>query len=302
MALALFAGRGDLPKAVADSLHEMPLVFALDDTPPDAVEPALTFRLEHLGRLLGELRARGVTEICFTGAVRRPRIELAEIDAATLPLVPALQRAVQPGDDGALRAIMTVFEQAGFTVRGAHEIAPDLLPPDGVLGAVEPHGAIGIERLTARRVLSDMARIDEGQACVIRGEEILAREDARGTDAMLTDLAKPRATAMPPSDDPFNWIMDQVGEVLDDAADWLSGDAAEKARLKGAGGVLVKGPKPGQDRRADLPTIGPRTIDAAAAAGLRGVVLASAGVMVLHRAEVVRRADAAGLFVSVEPL
>ena len=35
----------------------------------------------------------------------------------------------------------------------------------------------------------------------------------------------------------------------------------------GAGGVFYKAPKPGQDRRIDLPTLGPATIEAAARAG-----------------------------------
>ncbi|MFY9210674.1 MAG: UDP-2,3-diacylglucosamine diphosphatase LpxI [Aestuariivita sp.] len=301
MAQALISGRGALPAAVAAEM-EAPLVCTLMGNMPDGLEPEIIFRLEHLGSLIETLTSRGIREVCFCGAVSRPEIDIAQIDAATIPLVPVLQRAIQPGDDGALRAIIQVFEGAGFTVKGAHEIAPILLPPVGTQTQVLPDGAIDREMRLARQVLAEMAAIDEGQACVIRADAVLAREDARGTDAMLADLAKPRSALMPPADDPFSWVMDGVGEVLDEAADWLSGEAAEKARRKGAGGVLFKGPKPGQDRRADLPTIGPATIRGAARAGLRGLVLDAGGVMVLERAEVLRLCDQAGLFLTVREI
>jgi len=298
---ALIAGRGRLPAAVAAEM-DRPLICSLRGNDPDGLEPEITFRLEHLGTLLQTLSARGVTEVCFCGAVRRPEVDLAAIDAATLPLVPILQRALQPGDDAALRAIIAVFEEAGLTVRAAHDIAPGLLPPTETLSQAPADDAVRADIAAAREALAEMARIDEGQACVIRDGLVLAREDARGTDAMLTDLAAPGSRPMPPADDPFNWLMDSVGDVLDDAADWLSGEEAERARLKGARGLLYKAPKPGQDRRADLPTIGPGTVHGAARAGLRGIALEAGGVIVLERAEVIRLCDRAGLFLTVREM
>jgi len=64
-----------------------------------------------------------------------------------------------------------------------------------------------------------------------------------------------------------------------------------------AGGVLVKVSKPGQERRIDLPAIGPETIANAARSGLRGVAVEAGGALVIDRAEVARRAEAAGIFV-----
>ncbi|WP_050927783.1 LpxI family protein [Aestuariivita boseongensis] len=296
---ALITGSGALPAAVARAMDAPPLVCSLSGHTPEGIKPDLTFRLEHLGSLIETLKSRDVTEVCFCGAVTRPEIDPAAIDAATKPLIPALQRALQPGDDGALRAIISVFEEAGFAVKGAHEIAPALLPPLGDLTRKTADEGVRVESVTARAVLQEMARIDEGQACVLRGETVLAREDTRGTDAMLADLAAPRAKPLPSAADPFNWVMDSVAEALDDTADWLAGAGGEKAACKGAGGVLFKAPKPGQDRRADLPTIGPETVRGAARAGLRGIVIEAGGVIVLDRDTVIRLCDEAGLFLSV---
>jgi hypothetical protein len=64
----------------------------------------------------------------------------------------------------------------------------------------------------------------------------------------------------------------------------------------GRGGVLVKLVKPGQDRRTDLPTIGPETLRGATAAGLRGVAFEAGGTILAERDAAIAAADEAGLF------
>lgn len=283
--LALIAGRGKLPGAVAATRVEKPLVCALAGNPPDSVTPDLTFRLETLGSLIADLASRGVTEVCLCGSITRPQIDPTAIDAATQPLVPRLKEALGQGDDGALRVVMALFEEAGIAILAAHEAAPDLLLPEGVPTRAKPPAIAETEARTGALVLAEMGAADLGQACVLRGTEVLAREDARGTDAMLADLAR-----RPGSDDPVNALMDTAYDVLGGAADWLSG------RPPAGEGCLFKAPKPGQDRRADLPAIGPETVTRAAAAGLAGLVIEAEGVLVLDRAELLARADAAGLY------
>jgi len=63
------------------------------------------------------------------------------------------------------------------------------------------------------------------------------------------------------------------------------------------GGVLAKGPKPGQEMRVDVPTIGPETVRRCAALGLAGIAVLRGSTIVLAREEVRGRADRAGLFV-----
>jgi DUF1009 family protein len=67
-------------------------------------------------------------------------------------------------------------------------------------------------------------------------------------------------------------------------------------------GVLAKACKPGQELRVDLPTIGPTTIERAAAAGLCGIVGEAGRLLVLDRERTIASADALGLFVLGEPV
>ncbi|SFE07907.1 LpxI family protein [Roseivivax sediminis] len=255
--LALITGRGRLPRAVAEAQETPPLVCSLQGHAPEGLASDLTFRLERLGSLMRDLRRRGVDRVCLCGGVDRPEIRPLAFDWATLAMVPRLLRALGRGDDGALRGAIAMFEAQGFRIVAAHEAAPTLLPDPGVPTAAAP-AAAETEARKGDRVIEEMGRADLGQAAVIRGDTIVARESEAGTDALLRGLG-PNA----------------------------------------AGAVLYKAPKPGQDRRVDLPTIGPETAAGAVAAGLRGIVIEAGGVIVLERDEVIRRLDAAGLWLWV---
>ena len=289
--LALVVGGGALPAAVANAQTVPPLVCVLEGHDPDQIAVDIRFRIEHLGSLLEQLRARDVTEVCFCGAITRPEIDPAQIDAATAPMVPVLAAAVAEGEDSALRAVVGLFETAGFEVRAAHDLAPDLLPKAGVHSVTQPSAQVASDLPVAKAVSGAQGAADLGQACVVRAGRVIAREDARGTDAMLSDISGAACLG----DDPFGAMLDLAGEALDSAADWLSGPEAPKRE----GGFLFKAPKPGQDLRVDLPTIGPDTVRNAARAGLDGIVIAKGGVILLHPAEVRDILDQVGMFLWV---
>ena len=259
--LALVAGQGRLPKHLVDTADSRPLIASLARFPPDTLTPDVTFRIETLGSFLGVLKDKGVTEVCFAGALRRQPIEPAEIDEATMPFVPRMAEALKQGDDAALRTVLAIFEEAGFLVRAAHEIATDLLPEAGVLTDTPPTAADEADAERAAEVLACLGSADVGQGCVVHRRQVLAVEATYGTDWMLASLEHRPDTS--------------------------------------TGGTFYKAPKPAQDRRIDLPTIGPDTVHAAADAGLYGIAIEAGGVMVLDKETVVVLADKLGLFVWV---
>ncbi|UWR20883.1 LpxI family protein [Sulfitobacter sp. S190] len=256
MTLALIAGRGDLPALVASALQEQPIVCGYEGIDVTGVDVDLTFRLETLGSLLLALGERGVTEVCFAGGLDRPALDPIKLDAETAPLVPMFMQALELGDDGALRVVLQLFEKTGFSVRGAHELAPDLVAKGGVYSDQWPDAGMRADAEIAAQHILDQSPRDVGQACVVGGERVLAMETASGTDKMLSGLP----------------------------------GAAREARA-----ILFKGPKKGQTMKIDMPTIGPETLDAAAAAGLAGVVVDAGDVLVLHADQCAARADAHGL-------
>ncbi|RYH08546.1 LpxI family protein [Tropicimonas sp. IMCC6043] len=264
--LALIAGNGRLPELLAERWRQAgrELMVCAYSGAPEAVPPDIRFRLESLGGLVRRLRREGVHEVCFAGGITRPKLSLRYLDFPTLLLVPRLVRALGKGDDGALRELIALFEENGMAVRGAHEILPELLPEPGVPTRAQPGPEDRKDAARGEAIVTAMGAADVGQACVVARRQALAIEAMPGTDWMLASL-RHRPDGLP------------------------------------EGGLLFKAPKPGQDRRVDLPTIGPATIRAAGEAGLRGVVIEAGGVILLDREAALEAADAAGLFLWVRP-
>ena len=233
-----------------------PLVYALDGFAPSV--PATPFRLERLVPFLDTLIEAGVDRVTFAGAVRRPRLDPEAFDPRTAQLVPRILTAMQSGDDAALRTVLDIFEEHDLTICGVEQIAPRLIPAAGILTG-EPSDADRRDAARAAEILAQTGHLDLGQGVVVAQGLCLALETLPGTRAML-DFA------------------------------------AAHADLKRGRGVFYKAPKPGQDRRIDLPTLGPDSVDQAAAAGLAGIAWQAGSVILLDRDEAVRRAKAAGLF------
>ena len=179
MTLALVAGRGDLPALVAAGAQTPPLVCGYEGIAISGLDAELTFRLETLGTLLLELGNRGITEVCFAGALARPALDPSKLDAETAPLVPLFMEALKSGDDGALRVLLDLFEKTGFNVVGAHEIVPGLLAQGGVYGAQWPDAQMREDATVAAKHIFEMSPQDKGQACVAAKGRVIAMEDAR---------------------------------------------------------------------------------------------------------------------------
>ena len=264
---AIIAGRGRLPMLLCEALEAAGAAPVLAELEGFAVEgagarPVERFRVERLVPFLDRLHDLGVVRVAFAGAVQRPRLEPALFDARTAALVPRLVAAMQAGDDATLREVIALFEEAGFAVAGAAELVPELVPGPGVLGAHAPAEADATDAARAADIVAALGAVDVGQGAVVARGLCLAVEALPGTDAMLAALA-----ALP-----------------------------RPALLPRPAGLLYKAPKPGQDRRIDLPALGPATVAAAVAAGLAGIAFEAGGTLLLDRTEAVAAADAAGLF------
>lgn len=262
MRTAIIAGEGRLPAALAAGMAEPPLVAAMDGSAPEGLTVDLRFRVERLVPFLRALERDGVGQVIFAGAVTRPRLDPALLDEATASLLPRLMAAMAAGDDATLRVVIELFEESGFSVVGVEAIAPALLPGAGVLaGSVTPRDEADAARAAA--IVAALGAVDVGQGAVVAQGLCLAVEALPGTDAMLAEVAG-------------------IGALRPDPA---------RGR-----GLFYKAAKPGQDRRIDLPTIGPETLRGVAAAGLGGVAFEAGSVICLDLPEMVRLAGGLGLF------
>ncbi len=269
--LGIIAGGGELPIAIAEAaLGEGRPVFLLGLqglARPENLRnfPHAFVSLGEVGKALRLLRDAGCSEVTLAGKVPRPQFREIKLDARAALLLPKVLAAALRGDDALLRAVVSIFEKEGLRVIGSAEAARDLLAPAGHLGEYEPTEQEFEDIAKAREVVRAMGTLDIGQAAVVCEGLVLAVEAAEGTDEMLRRVA--------------------------DLPETVRGTSEHRR------GVLVKAPKPHQERRVDLPVVGIATVELAARAGLSGIAVEAGSALIVTRRMVAEAADYHEIFV-----
>jgi DUF1009 family protein len=268
--LAIICGGGSLPYTVADAAlrkGRRVLLFALSglaDPRRVCAYPHHWASITQFGRFKKLAHAAGCRDVVMIGSVARPPIWRLWTDFATLLLLPRVVPLFRGGDDHLLSGVIAIFAEYGFRLLGAHDVAPEILIPEGVIAGRAPNERERSDIARGLALLRATGPFDVGQAVVVADQYVLAVEAAEGTDAMLARVADLR----------------HQGRV----------------RTPTGAGVLIKAPKPRQDLRVDLPSIGPKTVEGAARAGLAGIAVVAGSAIVAEVDRIAAVADRAKVF------
>lgn len=263
--LGIIAGKGLLPQKIIEACNREQRDFFViaikGQTDKSLVKdvPHKWFKLGQTEDTIKTLKSENVTDIVMGGGINRPGIFDIKPDLRTMQIIADVGLA-SLGDDALLKAISAELEKEGFNIVGAHNIAPEIITPSGCLTKKVPNENHKLEIEEAIKVTKTLGALDVGQAAIVQQGVVIAVEAVEGTDAIIDRYKKHKYNS-------------------------------------GYRGVLVKSSKPNQDKRLDLPTIGPRTIRNAYKAGLVGVAVEAGASIILEQEEVIRLADKLGLFV-----
>jgi DUF1009 family protein len=269
--LGLIAGGGALPLKLAEHCRDQGRPYFVMRLrgfaePELAAHPGADAGIGEIGRIARLGKEAGCEALCFAGMVKRPDFAALKPDMRGLAALPGAIRAARQGDDALLRFLMGEFEKEGFVIEGAHEVMGELTLPLGPIGRHAPADLHQPDITRALAAAKAIGALDIGQGAVSCDELVLALEAQEGTDAML-------------------------GRIIELPAAVRGAPGALR-------GVLAKAPKPIQEERVDLPTIGVATVEAAHRAGLAGIVGVAGKMLVVDREATAAAADRLGLFVA----
>lgn len=260
--LAIVAGGGELPWLLREACQKQgrdSLFLALNGEVEEnrLPEPDGWLKLGSWGENLDFLHFNGIKDLVFAGSVRRPDLKNLNPDSRGVRFLAKLGLAWF-GDNSILTSVLKELEQEGFRVISPDSLLDNFLAREGNYSRNGPSATDWKDIRRGMDVIWTIGGKDIGQAVVIQQGIVLAVEAAEGTDEMLRRCKN-------------------LGE-------------------HGAGGVLVKFPKPGQDRRIDLPTVGVETVKMVKQAGLAGIAVEAGGALVIDSDETTRIADEKGIF------
>ena len=269
--IGIIAGSGAFPLEIASSIQRAgnaPFIVGLRGFAERGVRsfPHLTADMLDPHLILDALRSQGIKKVVLAGGVARPGPMALFSIYTFFRNREELRRIVSGGDDRILRGVVRLFNEEGFDVLGVDEVAPDLLAPLGSIGNVKMSVDSEADIELALQCLASMGKFDFGQAVVVGGGRVLAIEGPEGTDSMLQ----------------------RVKELQKN----------RRVSLEKPSAILVKASKLAQDRRVDLPAIGPKTVQSATKAGLIGIAVVAHDVVLVERERLIRDADRSGIFVA----
>lgn len=261
--IALLAGKGDLPRLLIEIFQSQKRPFVVlafkGQTDEGLVKniPHIWLHFGEAGKALHYLKEHKIQEIVMAGAISRPTLSEIRPDWEGVKWLAKIGTKAL-GDDGLLKLVIRILEEKGYRIVGPDDILETLLIPEGLLTEQPPDEQAWRDIGRGVEVLSALSSADVGQAVVVQEGLILGVEAIEGTDALI--------------------------------------DRAGSLQRPGLGGILVKIAKRQQDKRADLPTIGPETIRKAAKAGLRGISVEAHRTLLLNQEEVLKLTEESGLF------
>ncbi|MFZ8881628.1 MAG: LpxI family protein [Paracoccaceae bacterium] len=260
--LAILCGDGQLPLLLQNELPEA-LCVVFEGMPHQLAEGSFTkAKFEKLGGLFDVLKDKGIVRILMVGSMSRPSLNIVEFDPFMKSIGPTLSGMMSEGDDHLLRFVIGLFHAQGFQIVGAIDVLPELVAQPGAIVTGWTDRYLNDLR-KADKILSALAEADVAQAVVVEGGMVLGIETLQGTDALLDFVQK----------------------------------TDRKLRNRDQKGILVKRPKLGQDLRVDIPSIGPKTIEQVAKAGLAGIIISPKAVLLIERDRLIELAQRLGVFI-----
>ena len=259
--LAIIAGEGSLSDVIIETARKKGwnvTVFAIGDlsiTKNQSISLIEMKRLD-IGRIIKTLKSQKIKNICMVGYIPRPNnlrdyLDFQYLNPQTLSLLFKSIGILRGGDASLFKKINSLLESKGYKVIGASEIAPNLTLKEGLYSSKRV-SKVEFEDIKKAQQCAEMTGyLDIGQAVVVKNGRVLAIEAVEGTDAMLERVA------------------------------CLGGISVKR------GGVILKSAQINQDKRVDMPTIGPDTIKNIVKANLSGIAITADDVIVLDFQQVI---------------
>ena len=268
--LAIIAGGGSLSDIIIETVEKKGwnlTVFAIGDLNIAKNQDISLIEMKRLdiGRIFQILKSQKIKNICMVGYIPRPNspkdyLNFRYLNVQTLSILFQSIGILRGGDASLFKKINSLLEKRGYKIIGASEIAPNLTLKGGLYSS-KSVSKVEFENIKKAKQCAEMTGyLDIGQAVVVKNGRVLAIEAAEGTDVMLERAA-----------------------------------CLEAIRIK-RGGVILKSAQINQDKRVDMPTIGPNTIKNVVKANLSGIAITADNVIVLDFQKVIEMIEDNNLY------
>ena len=238
--LAIIAGGGDLVLSCIKSCKTQNINYFLigikDFYKDSTFLPDTYLSLNNIGNIFSILYKEKIKYIIFIGKVNKPSLLRLRPNLITIYYILLILLYYFRGDDALLSKIYNIFIKKGFKVLDIRKLLKKNIANDKNNNFKKFKKKITLDQINYYfNIAKRNGSLDKGQSVIVGKNQILLREDRKGTDNLI------------------------LRYKLLNRSDNFS--------------LLVKICKPNQNIYFDLPTIGPKTIKNIFLAGIKGIIV-----------------------------
>ncbi|MFH1562203.1 MAG: UDP-2,3-diacylglucosamine diphosphatase LpxI [Nitrospirota bacterium] len=260
--IGLIAGRGELPLILAKQIKkekfELIIISLIKDARKELQAIANRFYVFDLGQvqtIIDTFISEGVQQLFMIGKVGKEIIfDTARLDSKAKAILAKLR---DKDDNAIMKAIVEELGNTGIKVLDQTQYLSSLLVTKGVLTKKQPDAKQWLDIEYGMMMAKEIARLNIGQAVVVKDGTVLAVESIEGTDETIL----------------------------------------RAGRLGKEGLVVAKTSKFGHDVRFDIPTVGSSTIKTLVKAKAEVLAIESGKVLIADKDKMIKEADRAGIVI-----
>jgi DUF1009 family protein len=258
--IGIVAGSGNLPPELAQLLRKKNVDFyiaGIENFADQANFIGFNYQevnIAKIGKLISYLKTNSVNKVIFIGGLARPKISSLKPDLLGVKLLAELGiNKISGGDDNVLRIIIDFFQKQNFYITSIAEIAPEILAEAGHIAGPEVNKTYHTDIQIGTDFLHKTSEFDVGQAVILQNKRIIGVEAAEGTDGLIKRMLL--------------------------------------LKFKPENAILIKTPKATQDKRIDLPTIGPETVKNCYESGVKLIAVKSGETIIQDKLQTISLAN-----------
>ena len=219
-----------------------------------------------LGKCISILKKNKCKNIIFAGRVAKPNFRKLKFDFKAIYHLPKIIKETKKGDAYIINFITKLFEKEGFKIISQTKFNSEIVLNKGSCTTLKPNKYDKKNILFGKKIIYDLKKVGVEQGVIVLNRNNIFTENKKGTDSLIKESMK---------------------KILN----------FKKANKFDRSGILIKLPKPNQDLRTDLPTIGFKTVKNCIAAGLKGIVVKGKYNIFLDKKKCIKFANKKNFFI-----
>lgn len=264
--LAIIAGRGQIPNMIIEKCKKENIRYKLFLLNGEKYEESYEnedptiLKYGEISQLIKILKEENINNLIMAGGVTKPDFKSIKVDTKSAKLLTKILAKKLLGDESVLNSVVTFFEKEGLNILKIHDFLDNIVSKKGNLTDTKPSKEDLENIKIAKDAIQTFSKFDIGQSVLIAQKQIIAVEAVEGTDEMIKRCKN------------------------------LNIEYKKSA-------ILVKMNKKNQSDKADLPTIGVKTIENCINSNIKGIAIKSELTLIIEKEKVIDLANKNEVFI-----